>query len=67
MFFERFGEIWGGPTWIVIGNLRWSNDVSVFIEVVTFVGFGLLFGTILGGLGATLVEKDTYRNRAGFR
>ena len=39
----------------------------VFIEVVTFVGFGLLFGTILGGLGVTLAEKDTYRNRAVFR
>ena len=26
-----------------------------FIEVVTFVGFGSHFGTILGGLGATLV------------
>ena len=38
-----------------------------FIEVVTSVGFGGLCGTILGGLGVTLAEKDTYRNRAGFR
>ena len=38
-----------------------------FIEVMTFVGFGLLFGTILGGLGVTLAEKGTYRNRVGFR
>ncbi len=38
-----------------------------FIEVVAFVGFGSLVGTILEGLGTTLTEKDTYRNRAGFR
>ena len=39
-----------------------------FVTEVTFVvDSWLLLGVILGGLGSTLAQKNTYRNRAGFR
>ena len=57
MAFEIFGEILGGRTCIFIGVLRWSIAVSIFKEIDILVDFGCHFGIILGGLGATLVEK----------
>ena len=64
MAFEIFGEILGGRTCIFIGVLGWSIDVSIFTEIKTLVDFGYHVGIVLGGVGATLGNKNTYRNRA---